>query len=282
MRRVVSSPNHHASDSAAAYDAYASRYDSLLSENRINAYMRQVMMNLQALTFERGQRLLEIGCGTGDEALALAAHGCDILAIDPSAEMIRLAEEKASRQSVGGKVSFQVAYARDLARVLSGERDGSFDGAYSSFALSYEPELGPVREALVRSVRPGGAVLLSVMNRLSFVEWAFALASLHPALAGRRLQPATRHKVGTAQTLVYPRTLSELRRAFAPGFTLERVRALPAVLPPHYANRFLLHWPSVLNGLSRIDSRVGGWPILNRLGDHNVVTMRRTPQGDLR
>lgn len=263
-------------DSSKAYDGYAARYDSLLSENLINAHMRSVMTALEGATFRPGERLLELGCGTGDEAIELASRGCDVVGIDPSEQMIRVAREKAASRRLPGSLRFQVGYARDLATVLSEESNASFAGGFSSFALSYEPDLEMVRTGLVRLIRPGGVFLAATMNRLSGIEWTIAMGSLHPSLAGRRLARATRHKVGDLQTTVYCRSPKELGRAFSPGFTLERLRALPVALPPHYANRPLQRWPMLLRALSRIDARVGGWPILDELGDHTVAWLRRT------
>ncbi|HII40287.1 MAG TPA: methyltransferase domain-containing protein [Thermoplasmata archaeon] len=263
-------------DSAAAYDRYAPGYDSLLSENRINAHMRRAMMAFERATFRPGQRLLEVGCGTGDEAIALAVLGCDVVGMDPSSEMIRIARAKAAAAPLRGTVRFVAGYARDLDTALGDEDDASFDGGYSSFALSYEKGLDGVRDGLSRLLRPGGVFLASAMNRLSGAEWVLSLASIHPSLSGRRLEASTPHKVGSVRTNVYCRTASELARGFAPGFQVINLRGLPVVLPPPYANRPLLRWPTLITALGRLDAHVGGWPILRYLGDHNVVWLRRS------
>jgi len=263
-------------DAAAAYDAYANRYDSLLSENLINAYMRRAMMAYQRSAFHSGDRLLELGCGTGDEALALAEHGCEVVAIDASTEMIAKAREKAGAHSLGRRVSFQVGYARELGALLPSSQAGTFDGAYSSFALSYEKDLSSVANALARAMRVGGTLLVASMNRLCGIEWAMAMASFHPSLAGRRLQDDTAHKVGTVQTPAYCRTPRETERAFRPGFEVVRRRALPVLLPPHYANRPLRRWPTLVGAMEKVDARVAAWPVFRDLGDHSVLWMTRS------
>lgn len=262
-------------EAAAAYDGYADRYDRLLDENLINAYMRRAMVRFEGSTFRPGERLLEIGCGTGDEALALAEHGCQVVALDPSREMIRVAQGKARDRPFGTRVRFLVGSAAELGTLLTDEADGAFDGAFSSFALSYEGSLPQVVQALTRLIRQGGTLITSSMNRLSGMEWTLALASLHPQWAGRRLRHDTLHKVGAARTKVYCRTPSEMARAFHPGFRVVRRRALPALLPPHYANRPLLRWPGLLEAVEKVDSRVAGWPLVRDLGDHNVLWMLR-------
>jgi len=257
-----------------AYDAYAPMYDALLAENRINAYMRKAMQRIQVDTFRPGQRLLELGCGTGDEALALAAHGCEVVATDASTEMLRIAREKARRHLAGDRVKFAQGHARDIDSILGGEPDGSYDGAYSSFALSYERDLTTVRRALGRLLRPGRPFLVAATNRLCLAEWTVAMASLHPSFSGRRLGADTPHKVGRTQTRIYCRTPRQLAGAFAPDFLPERMWALPAVLPPHYMNRPLKRWPSLVDILERIDPAVSGLPIARAFGDHTAIRLR--------
>lgn len=265
-------------DSALAYDRYASKYDSLLSENRINAYMRAAMTGFQRETFRPRQRLLELGCGTGDEAIALAARGCSVVGIDPSKEMVGVAQAKARARSLSGSLSFHVGYSRDLGALLESENPGSYDGAYSSFALSYEADLRPVQEALFRLLRPSAIFLAASMNRMSAMEWMLSFASLQPSRAGRRLRPTTEHKVGEVRTIVYCRTPPQLVHALSPSFSVSRIRGLPVVLPPPYANRPLQPWPSLLGALGRMDARVAGWPVLNYLGDHTVAWFRRSDE----
>jgi ubiquinone/menaquinone biosynthesis C-methylase UbiE len=263
-------------DPGIAYNHYADRYDALLEENRINRYMRVRMTESLVRTFPSGARLIELGCGTGDEALVLGARGCSIRAIDPSPEMIAIAREKALTRGQLNRVSFQVGYARDLGALLKEEPQGSFDGAYASFALSYEEDLMPVRTALSRLVRPGGFWVLAIMNRMCGVELIAAFLSAHPGMAGRRLRPSTTHKVGAVRTSVFSRTPLEVVKAFAPEFEPIDMQALPAVLPPAYANRVVINGVQLLDLLENIDTRIRTFPVVRSLGDHTVVRFRRT------
>ncbi len=266
-------------EGGTAYDRYAPRYDTLLVENRINAHLRHAMLDYQAQTFHEGSRLLEVGCGTGDEAIALARRGCHVVAVDPSREMIRIARAKVLSGNLGDFVDFYVGRARDLDGVLADQPPASFDGAYSSFALSYEERLEPVRDAVGRVLRPGGIFLVASMNRLTAAEWAGAMAAFHPSLAGRRLRSATAHKVGLVDTPVYCRTAAQVATAFRPDFELDRVTGLSVALPPPYANRPLSPWPGLLGALSRLDDAVREWPVLRLLGDHHVLWLRRSGRG---
>lgn len=273
---MLTSPNERKLvEPEVAYDAYAARYDKLLEENRINAYMREAMLRIQRETFSPGERLLELGAGTGDEALALAALGCEIVASDPSAEMVRVAREKANTHPAGQRVTFLECHARNLGEALREEPDGSFGGAYSSFALSYEPALGSVQGALARLLRPGSYFLLAAVNRVCLSELLIATVALRPSLAGRRLRTSSPHKVGRVRTRIFCRTPLELSRSFRPQFAQDRIWALPAILPPHYMNRPFERWPSLVDILERVDLLVRSKPLFRTLGDHTVIRLRR-------
>src|SRR5438094_3324473 len=99
-------------ESSLAYDRYASRYDAVLIENKINAYMRSQMIDEERRTFSPGDNLLEIGCGTGDEALELAKRGRRVIAFDASEGMLNQAASKANRVPFGVSDSVLKGYAR--------------------------------------------------------------------------------------------------------------------------------------------------------------------------
>lgn len=261
---------------AEAYDEYASRYDRLLEENRINAYMRAIVSQSLISTFGAGKRLIEIGCGTGDEALTLASHESEVFAFDPSPRMIQIASQKAVASGIGRNIRFFVGKVADLSRHLGDvSQKIGFDGAYASFSLSYEPDLSVVSNALAPWIRPDGWLVIASMNRLCGVELVAALLSAHPRLAGRRLQKHTLHKVGAYSTPVFPRTTKDVADALRDHFHLEDVRALPAVLPPHYANRAFARWPALLDILTDVDPYLAPLPVVRWLGDHNLLRFRR-------
>src|SRR5436309_15996475 len=81
-------------EASLAYDEFATRYDGLLTENRINAYMRREMTRTLLSTFEPGSRLVELGCGTGDEGIPLARSGCRVMARDPAAHRVKVGSKQ--------------------------------------------------------------------------------------------------------------------------------------------------------------------------------------------
>ena len=252
---------------AVAYDELAARYDRVPLENRINGYMRRVSRARILGAFPPGSRILEIGCGTGDEALALASRGATVVALDASPEMIRIARRKAADRGLDDRATFLPAEAKDLPD-LADSLSGPFDGGYASFSLAYEPDLAPVARGLDALLRSGASFLASVPSRLCLVEFALALGTAHPAFAGRRLRPEHGHKVGEHFVPIRTYTPRAFAKAMGPHFSLRRLEALPAVVPPPYMNRVYARLDGVADLLERVDAVLRPRAPFRSLGDH--------------
>ena len=113
---------------------------------------------LKLLGAVRGKRALEIGCGGGQNAIALARQGAKAFGIDPSGKQIEYARRLA--EECGVRATFEVAPAEDL----SVFRDDRFDIALSSHAFSYVGDLEMAYREARRILKPGGHFVLCIGN----------------------------------------------------------------------------------------------------------------------
>jgi SAM-dependent methyltransferase len=156
----------------------------------------------------------------------------------------------------------------------------SFSGAYSSFGpLNCEPDLRPVDSALAELVRPGGKVVISLLNRYCAWETAWHLARLKPGAAFRRwggyAEATVRSSWGDERVPVYYWTPGEVERTFRPAFTPVRRMALTWALPPPYLERLVQHRPGIFRLLAWIERRSAPrWPF-SSIGDHVLLEMVR-------
>jgi SAM-dependent methyltransferase len=276
---VNPSPNAHYSQVSRAFDQAAQNYDALYQTNPVMAWMRRESLAALRATFPSGGRLLEIGCGTGDEALALGRDGFRVVATDISPAMIEAAQAKTGPDT--GDVAWRVLPAGQLAGLIEVYGAGSFDGAYASFgALNCEPDLAPVAGVLAGLLRPGAPLVCSVMNRWCAWEIGWGLVHLQPRQAFRRLKrgwldaglaaPGERLSVPTRYY-----SPGSFARPFAPAFRVERVRGLPVLLPPPYLGHLLDRYPATFARLEGLERRVRDrWPF-SGLGDHTLLVLVR-------
>ncbi|MBN1262717.1 MAG: class I SAM-dependent methyltransferase, partial [Anaerolineae bacterium] len=171
-------------ETARAFDGVAGDYDAAYGPdgNAVMTWMRRESLAVLEATFPVGSRLLELGCGTGEEAVHLARAGRTVLATDVSPRMAAITAAKA--RDAGVDLQGVALPASGIAALHPGT---PFDGVYASFGgLNCEPDLGAVARGLERLVRPGGAFVTSVMSRYCLFEVVWYLAHGRPGRAFRR------------------------------------------------------------------------------------------------
>jgi SAM-dependent methyltransferase len=254
---------------ALPFDAMAADYDRSFSESAIGQRMRAAVRVRLDAAFRPGEQVLELNCGTGEDAVHLARRGVRVVATDVSPAMLAITRAKVERAGLGGSVEVAELAIEDLAR----HRGASFDGVLSNFGgLNCVEDPAGVARGLAAALRPGARALLCVMGPAVPWEWGWYLAHGAPGKAVRRLRQGGAAWRGL--TIRYP-TIGTMRRAFAPQFTSRRVAAIGALLPPSYAEGWASRHPRVLAALDRIERRFETVPPLPWLADHYLLELER-------
>jgi len=136
----------------AFYDRISKAYDLLSDSNEHKARER----GEQVLGVEQGNRVLEIGYGTGHACLDLAklvGEQGEVVGIDISPGMREVALKRLQEGGVADRVKLEVGDARKLPY-----GDGEFDHAFTSFTLELFPleDIPAVLKEVLRVLKPGG------------------------------------------------------------------------------------------------------------------------------
>lgn len=125
--------------------------------HQINPLRLEWINGLAPLT---GKRVLDVGCGGGILADAMARKGAEVLGIDLSSKSLKVAQLHALEAQTTG-----VSYREVSAETLAAEQPGQFDLVTCMEMLEHVPEPASVVAACARLARPGGWVFFSTLNR---------------------------------------------------------------------------------------------------------------------
>lgn len=248
---------------SAAFDNLAAGYDDGFTRTLLGERLRRAVWRRLDVLFAPGDRILELACGTGEDALHLAGRGVRVLATDVAPEMVRVAKEKLA--GVPGAEVRHLA-VEDLDRL----DEPPFDGVLSDFGgLNCVADLPAAGRALAARLRPGAVAVLCVMGPVVPWEWLWFRGR---GKAFRRLTPGGVEWRGLR--VRYP-TIRRLRSSFAPAFRMRRVAALGALLPPPYAESWAARHPRLIDRLDRWERRLETLPPLPWLADHYLMELER-------
>ncbi|TVQ98197.1 MAG: class I SAM-dependent methyltransferase [Desulfovibrionales bacterium] len=157
--RVLETESMETLEEIRAYDLLTLKYLTILH----NGFVESVL----GLSPASGS-FLEVGCGTGRISIGvakLAEEQITLTAVDISENMLAVARDNAQQEGVAGRIDFQTG---DGKRLPFG--DAGFDAVYCHNMLHHVPEpINLVRE-MHRVAKPGGAILIRDLVRVSSLE----------------------------------------------------------------------------------------------------------------
>jgi SAM-dependent methyltransferase len=157
----------------------------------------------------RGDKVLEVGCGTGSDLLQFAKHGALATGIDFTIRHVELA-----RRRVGDLASVHEADARRLPF-----EDERFDYVYSHGVLHHTDDPEQVVSEMFRVLRPGGRINIHVYALCSYVTlWGFL------RYGGKWKQHVENSKAPVHMDLYTGR---KLRHLFGPHVSIEKYQCEP-------------------------------------------------------
>ena len=233
------------------FDRIAPRYDEIWTDTTIGRLQRDAVWRGLAPIVQTGMDVLDVGCGTGEDARWLASCGACVVAVDASGEMVRVARSRGVDARVMGVQGLR-------------EFDVSFDFVVSDFgALNCVP-VAEWRANLEAVVRPGGWLAICVIGR--FCLWE----SVWYGLRGQFRKAARRWNGQTGQ-ITYP-TTRQIELSLAPAFRLVRSAGIGVAVPPSYVSGLP---DGLLRAMGAIDARVESMAAFRMLADHRLLVFRR-------
>lgn len=248
----------------ASFDGLARRYDVDFTSSSVAQALRQKTWRRLDALFQPSMRVLEIGCGTGEDALHMTQRGVKVVATDASPEMLAVAQQK---------VPTAEFHPLDLNAPQTWQLAGQFDGVYSNFgALNCTPNWHELSPFLADITTHHAVLAFGVMGR--FCLWETLWHGLHGDW-----KTATRRWSGEnlatlpdgSQFPVYYPSIKTLISAFSPAFHSVNMMGVGTFLPPSDVYPVLEKYPFLFHALNTIEQRFAP----ARLADHFWLELRK-------
>ena len=255
------------------FDAAAAGYDASFTHSVIGKAQRKRVYQLlsDVLQKSRPKKILEVNCGTGEDAIWLAQQHLNVVATDISEMMI----ETAKRKSNGDNPVFVQADINELPQPFKGQQ---FDLIFSNFGgLNC---LSPIRLELFfknasELLAPNGQLVLVIMPKDTKWEQAYFLAKANFSNVFRRKKNNAIANVDGQSVLTYYYNPKETKVMANDYFNTEKISPIGFFVPPSYLEPIFSKHSKLFGVLDTFESGVTDWSFLARHADHYFMYLRK-------
>jgi ubiquinone/menaquinone biosynthesis C-methylase UbiE len=258
---------------ALVFNQMASEYDAVFTNSMIGRAQRDTVWSVLTRTFQSGDHILEVNCGTGEDALFLTQNGISVTACDASEQMIHVASNRLRSEAPDAPIQFNLLPTERIRELKPATK---FDGAFSNFSgLNCVADIRQTAEDLATLLSPGAPLLICISTR--FCAWEMLWFALHGNFrkAFRRCSGQATATIGEFTVDVYYPTVRKLRTLFSPCFILRSCTGVGVTVPPSYVEAWIRNRPRLLNMFRTIDEAISSRPGFRVLGDHILLHFER-------
>jgi len=245
---------------AACLDSGTHGHGGELESNPVLLLFRHFFQTRLLRLFAPGCHVLELGCGTGEDALLLAGKGVHVHVLEASSTGLERARAKATERGLAQVVRFEQQQAEELTELGSAR----YDGAYASSGALLGADLAAIGRGLSSVLRPDASVLLSIVGPRPLP------AMLERGLTGQGTPRRTPWADGAAGPSRFP-SPRQVRRSLGAAFRWQRDCALGVLVPGPAQAAWAHRHPQAFGLLAALEALLRAWPLLRGLGEQVVL-----------
>lgn len=272
----LATKNAHQPSQSSPFNRVADDYDRTFSQSPVGLMQRQCVHKFLAATvFGKSLNILEINCGTGDDAIWLAEKGHHVTATDASGQMLEVTKGKIESRALQSRIAAKQASFKEIKEHF---QRSSYDLIFSDFGgLNCIPkdELQMLMNDVSCLLKPGGKFVAVIMGRRCLWERIYFLWKGKSGEAFRRNsnQPV-KVLLGDEVQQTWYYSPGEIRVMSSTQFKLKKLKPVGIMIPPSYLNTFFDKRKALLSVLGRLES-VFSFSIFSNYADHFYIALQK-------
>lgn len=255
----------------SAFNSAAETYDETFTNTPIGKLQRNRVWNYlhSNISSTEYPRVLELNCGTGEDAKWLLSKGFRVTATDISPKMI----EEAQRKNPEG-IIFETC---SFAKVPDRFPPSSFDFIFSNFGglnCIEENELKLFAEQLSILLRPEGRFIAVVMsNDCSMEKWYFRKKNQKDKINRRKTPGGIPVTIAGETFTTHYYNPDQFGAHVSNVFRVKAQKAVGWSIPPSYTDNYFRNKPMLLKALNVLENTIGNVPALAKKADHFLIDL---------
>lgn len=255
----------------ASFDVAANMYDQSFTNTKIGRLQRNLVYQLLSKHLHQIKDILEINCGTGEDAIWLAKQNFNVLATDISEKMIAIGKTKNHYKNL----TFDQL---DLTLLREKENLGIFDLVFSNFGglncLS-KNELQTFFTNISNHLNENGKLILVIMPKNTIWEQFYFLLKGKFSKAFRRKKEIAIANVDGESVPTYYYNPKDIVNLAKTNFNVLESKPIGFFIPPSYLEPFFKNRIGLLNFLNHLENRIKDWSLLSKYADHYIIILEK-------
>jgi ubiquinone/menaquinone biosynthesis C-methylase UbiE len=254
-----------------SFDKAATNYDSTFTHSVIGRLQRYLVYFHVIKQLSSVKKLIEINCGTGEDAVWLAHKNIQVTATDISSKMIQIAISKSNLNNLN-------FFQADINEIESRFSNEKFDMVFSNFGgincLS-QPELTNFFASVPNLLSEKGKLALVIMPKNTLWEQMYFILKLDFKKAFRRKNAFTIADVDDKKVTTYYYNPNDIVALSTNNFTVLQTKPIGFFIPPSYLESFFKNKPKLILFLNTLEQKIRNQSWLSKYADHYLIVLEK-------
>lgn len=251
------------------FDSAAQNYDNQFTNSEIGKLQRNIVYYQIKKHLINCKSILEINCGTGEDAIWLANQNFNVTATDISKKMIEVSQSKSNLENLNFCILDinNISQEGNMYNLLF----SNFGGLNCLTKSELELFLNSAKEVL----SDNGKMCLVIMPKYTLWEPLYFLLKLDFKNAFRRKKEVVYANVEGEKVATYYYNPKDIVHLCQSNFEIVEAKPIGFFIPPSYLEPFFKNKKSLLHGLDILENKIKNWSFLSKFADHYIITLQK-------